>query len=82
MGLLVTPVAHLGGTEDVGRRTGMLLTVLSIGAVIGIPIDGAMNSTFNSFVPVGIYAGCIVLTSAALMFAARWKALGGFWGKF
>lgn len=82
VGLLAAPVAHLGGTDDVGRRTGMLFTVLSIGALVGPPIDGAIYSRYNSFHQVGIYAGCMVLASAGLMFAARWKALGGFRGKF
>ncbi|KAG8958684.1 hypothetical protein FRC03_008912 [Tulasnella sp. 419] len=81
--LVPAPVASLGGTGDVGRRTGMLYTFCGIACLIGPPISGAIFSRYNGFLEVGIYGGCMILGSSALMFAARWAALGGqLWGKF
>lgn len=57
VGMLATPVAKMGGMEDVGRRTGMLMTVAAIGAVAGPPISGAIRSSTGTFVDVGYYAG-------------------------
>ncbi|KAG8984519.1 hypothetical protein FRB95_005829 [Tulasnella sp. JGI-2019a] len=81
-GLLAAPVAKMGETSDIGRRTGMLFTVVAVGAVVGPPISGAIYTSSGGYNDVGIYAGITILVSAALMFAARWSALGGFWGKF
>ncbi|KAG8950837.1 hypothetical protein FRC04_007069 [Tulasnella sp. 424] len=82
VGLLAVPVAQLGGTGDIGRRTGMLFTVASIGAVVGPPLNGAIYSRYGGFHQVGIFAGCMILAGAALMTAARYKALGSWRGKF
>lgn len=51
------PAVALGPMEDIGRRTGLLMTVLSFGALAGPPISGAVNDTTNGFSAVGIYAG-------------------------
>ncbi|KAG8984521.1 hypothetical protein FRB95_005827 [Tulasnella sp. JGI-2019a] len=82
VGLLAAPIAKMGDTSDIGRRTGMLFTVLSVGAVVGPPISGAIYTSSGGYNDVGIYAGITILVSAALMFAARWSALGGFRGRF
>ena len=42
VGMLHAPVTRMGEMEDVGRRTGMLMTVVSVGAVSGPPISGAI----------------------------------------
>ena len=47
----------MGATEDVGRRLGMLMSILSIGALIGPPISGAIATDSGSFKGVGYYAG-------------------------
>ncbi|KAG8976910.1 hypothetical protein FRC05_002847 [Tulasnella sp. 425] len=64
VGLLPVPVAQLGGTGDIGRRTGMLFTIASIGAVVGPPLNGAIYSTYNGFHQVGIFAGTHVWLSS------------------
>ncbi|KAG8925424.1 hypothetical protein FRC02_009689 [Tulasnella sp. 418] len=75
--LVAAPVASLGDTSDVGRRTGMLFTLSAVATLIGPPISGAIFSTYERFLEVGIYAGCMIAGSSVLMFAARWSALGG-----
>ncbi|KAG8899407.1 hypothetical protein FRB99_006752 [Tulasnella sp. 403] len=82
VGLLPSPVAQLGGTGDIGRRTGMLFTVLACGAVAGPPISGAIYARYGEFRQVGVYAGCVIFVATGLMGVARWKALGGLWGRF
>ena len=49
----------MGETGDVGRRTGMFMTILAVGALSGPPISGAINTRTGSFKPVGYYAGVI-----------------------
>jgi cyanate permease len=51
------PVYELGETKDVGRRTGMTLSIGAIGALIGPPISGAINHATGSFHATGHFAG-------------------------
>lgn len=48
---------ELGDTGDVGRRLGMFMSILAIGALIGPPISGAINTATGGFHVVGYYAG-------------------------
>ncbi|ELU44177.1 monocarboxylate permease [Rhizoctonia solani AG-1 IA] len=56
VGMLATPVAKMGSMDDVGRRTGMLMSVIAAGAVAGPPISGAIRDKTGSFIQVGYYA--------------------------
>jgi MFS transporter, MCT family, solute carrier family 16 (monocarboxylic acid transporters), member 10 len=47
----------MGDTEDVGRRLGMFMSILSIGALAGPPISGAISTATGGFKDVGYYAG-------------------------
>jgi hypothetical protein len=47
----------LGDSTDVGRRTGMYFTILSLGSLMGPPISGTINSATGGYSVVGIYAG-------------------------
>ena len=47
----------MGETGDIGRRTGMLTTILAFGALAGPPISGAINTSTGGFKMVGVYAG-------------------------
>ncbi|KIM56189.1 hypothetical protein SCLCIDRAFT_133204 [Scleroderma citrinum Foug A] len=55
--LLVAPVFAMGEVGDVGRRTGMFLTVTALGMLIGPPISGAINARTGGFKEVAYYAG-------------------------
>ena len=55
--LLSNPIMDMGETGDVGRRTGMFMSILALGALAGPPISGAINTNTGSFKPVGYYAG-------------------------
>lgn len=47
----------LGDIEDVGRRTGMGLSIIAVGALAGPPISGAIYDSTRGFKAVGYYAG-------------------------
>lgn len=47
----------MGDTNDVGRRMGMFMSILSLGAVAGPPISGAISTATGGFRDVGYYAG-------------------------
>ena len=67
--LLGNPIMDMGVTEDVGRRLGMFLSILSIGALAGPPISGAIGTATGGFKDVGFYAG---LAYRKLLF---WKSI-------
>ncbi len=48
---------EMGDTSDVGRRTGMFMSILAIGALAGPPISGAISTATGNFKSVGYYAG-------------------------
>lgn len=55
--LLANPIMEMGEPWDVGRRTGMFLSISAIGALTGPPISGAIKSATGDFKAVGYYAG-------------------------
>jgi MCP family monocarboxylic acid transporter-like MFS transporter 10 len=55
--LQAVPLMMMGDMTDVGRRSGTLFTVLSIGALVGPPISGAIAAATGDFKAVGFYAG-------------------------
>jgi hypothetical protein len=55
--LIGSPMIALGDSTDVGRRTGMYFTILSLGSLMGPPISGTINSATGGYSVVGIYAG-------------------------
>ncbi|KAK7025062.1 MFS domain-containing protein [Favolaschia claudopus] len=75
------PVIALGDVADIGRRTGMALTIAAAGALAGPPISGAINTATGGFKAVGFYAGGTVLLSVLLMIITRQLKLRSLWGK-
>jgi hypothetical protein len=67
VGLISEPMVALGDMTDVGRRTGMYLTILSLGAVVGPPISGAINRNTGSYSIGGVYAGEFFNLSSQLL---------------
>ncbi|KAJ7655398.1 MFS general substrate transporter [Mycena rosella] len=76
------PMYHLGDIADVGRRSGMAMTLTAIGALAGPPISGAINTASGGYSAVGYYAGSVVLASIGLMLLTRYLVLRKLWGKF
>ena len=55
--LMGAPIMALGQGADVGRRTGMYFTIVSLGALAGPPISGAIVHATGGYTAVGIFAG-------------------------
>lgn len=55
--LCAVPMIAFGEMHDVGRRVGMAMTILALGALAGPPISGAINNKTGGFTAVGYYAG-------------------------
>ncbi len=51
------PVVQMGKVTEVGMRVGMTFTIMSLGALAGPPISGAILDRTGSFEHVGYYAG-------------------------
>jgi MFS family permease len=79
--LMGAPIMALGGSADVGRRTGMYFTITSLGALAGPPISGAIIHATGGYTAVGIFAGCSVMVSVFLLALFRYFILGGLRGK-
>jgi len=53
------PVVMMGDIHDAGRRTGIAMTCIALGAVAGPPISGAIAQATGGFKAVGYYAGIV-----------------------
>ncbi|KAI0260450.1 MFS general substrate transporter [Gloeopeniophorella convolvens] len=72
--LLAVPVTAFGGSNDVGRRTGMCMTIFAFSAVAGPPLSGALTHATGKYVAAGICAGSSLIFGA-LLFLFSWLAL-------
>ncbi|CAE6449174.1 unnamed protein product [Rhizoctonia solani] len=75
------PPASMGSVDDVGRRTGMLMSIITIGAVAGPPSSGAIRDATGSFKSVGYYAGSIIVLCVLSMVGVKYATLGRLTGK-
>jgi len=57
--LLLVPPMMMGDMDDAGRRSGTALTSITLGAVAGPPISGAIAQATGGFRAVSHYAGII-----------------------
>lgn len=78
--LLAPASAALGGVEDIGRRFGMVNTLMSFGAFLSAPVSGAILES-KSFHEVSYYAASLILAGMACMIATRQFHLKKLWGK-
>ncbi len=63
------PVMETSNMDDVGRLTGMFISCLAVGALIGPPISGAIAHATGGYKVVGCYAGsCIFHRSRDVVF--------------
>ncbi|KIJ44243.1 hypothetical protein M422DRAFT_60074 [Sphaerobolus stellatus SS14] len=80
VGLLALPIVSMGQIGDVGRRQGMLFSILAVGAIIGPPISGIIQTATGGYVAVGFYAGGSIMAAAVLLFATRFVLAGSLIG--
>ncbi|KAJ6512372.1 MFS general substrate transporter [Mycena vulgaris] len=84
LSLFAATTSQLGDPQDFGRRLGLQITVMALGALGGPPISGAIQGLHgSSFHEVGVYAGTMTLVAAFIMVLTKYLALGRiFSGKF
>ncbi|KAI9511091.1 MFS general substrate transporter [Russula earlei] len=80
-GLIGAPMIAFGDSADVGRRMGMCFTILSLGALAGPPISGAIAHSTGGYSAVGIYAGSSVMVAMMLLALSRYFVLRRWRGK-
>ncbi|EIW66391.1 hypothetical protein TREMEDRAFT_35282 [Tremella mesenterica DSM 1558] len=78
--LLGPSVSQLGDHSDLGRRVGMILSLTSLGCLIGPPVSGALLKQ-SGLKGVSYFAGITVLVGAIAMMGSRWYALRRLWGR-
>ncbi|KAJ7454141.1 major facilitator superfamily domain-containing protein [Mycena latifolia] len=78
----LVPVAAMGGTEDLGRRIGVVHTALGLGGLCGPPLGGLLTSTSLGYKAVGFFGGGALFLGAALFALARFLAVPKLWSKF
>ncbi|KAL1407737.1 hypothetical protein Q8F55_007171 [Vanrija albida] len=79
--LLAPGVASLGSVEDLGRRFGMVNTIMSFGSLLGAPVSGAILAKYD-FHAVSYYAGSMILAGFICFLLSRQINLKGkLWGK-
>lgn len=72
IGLMLAAIAHTAPRpNEIGTYFGMASAILSIAALTGTPITGALISHYHSYSQAMIWSGVLVLAGAALIFAAR-----------
>ncbi|KAJ7873449.1 MFS general substrate transporter [Mycena leptocephala] len=76
------PVAAMGGTEDLGRRIGIINTVRGLGTLCGPPLGGLLVSTNLGYKAVGYFAGGMVFLGAMFFALARYLAVPRLRAKF
>ena len=59
LSLFILPAMMMGDMDDAGRRTGISMTVIALGAIAGPPISGAIAQATEGFRAVGYYAGIV-----------------------
>ncbi|KAJ8075499.1 hypothetical protein PM082_021129 [Marasmius tenuissimus] len=75
------PIFEMGEIQEIGRRTGMVMSIGALGALTGPPISGAINHATGGFEKVGYYAGSMVVLSVILMLITRQLILRKLWGR-
>ncbi|KDQ09191.1 hypothetical protein BOTBODRAFT_191236 [Botryobasidium botryosum FD-172 SS1] len=68
------PIALLGETADLGQRTGMMYTIIALGALVGPPVSGAIHDSLGGFRAVSAYAGSMIILACILLICSRQTA--------
>ncbi|KAI0260447.1 MFS general substrate transporter [Gloeopeniophorella convolvens] len=75
--LLAVPITAFGDNADVGRRTGMCLTIFAFSALAGPPMSGALNASTGMYAATGICAGSFLLLGGVVFLYTRYILLRG-----
>lgn len=78
--LLAPACAVLGNVEDIGRRFGMVNSIMAFGSLLAAPASGALLEK-TDFHALSYYAGGLLVVGTICMVLARQFHLRKLWGK-
>lgn len=65
-------LAQISDIKEIGVRNGALFACVSLAALTGVPIGGALVTRYNgSFLGLQIFAGCMLLAASTVFLIAR-----------
>ena len=71
-------VAQISDVRQIGMRTGTMFAVISVAALVGSPIGGALNSAEGGrYLNLQIFCGVLMVAGSTVFIAAR-ISLSGF----
>ncbi|VTT69321.1 unnamed protein product [Fusarium fujikuroi] len=75
-------IAHISDLEEIGTRSGTMYAFMSVAALTGSPIGGALiSSADGSYWKLQVFAGCMIGAGTACYIAARlYLTKGRLWG--
>jgi len=79
--LLAAPVMMMGDMHDSGRRVGTVWTCMTLGAIVGPPISGAIAQATGGFKAVGYYAGSCIIGAVVFLYLTKYLMMGSLRGK-
>ncbi|KAI0343554.1 MFS general substrate transporter [Trametopsis cervina] len=71
LALFGAPTVQMGELKENPTRLGLFLTCMSLGALAGPPISGAILNSSGGFTLVGVWAGTVVMVSVVFFFLSR-----------
>ncbi|KAF5990111.1 monocarboxylate transporter [Fusarium bulbicola] len=76
-------IAHISDLEEIGTRSGTMYAFMSVAALTGSPIGGALiSSADGSYWKLQVFAGCMIAAGTAVYIAARlYLTKGRLWEK-
>jgi predicted MFS family arabinose efflux permease len=73
-------IAQISDIRQIGVRSGTLFAIISIGALTGSPIGGALvTKNDGGFTYLQIFCGLCLMTGSFLFVASRWVQTGFKW---
>lgn len=70
-------VAQISDIRQIGVRTGSMFAIISIAALVGTPIGGALVSNEGGdYLHLEIFCGIMMLAGSVVFLAARWVLAG------
>jgi len=82
IGLFPTLIAQISDIRQIGVRTGTAFAVLSVGALTGAPIAGAITTAQKGdFLGLQLFCGLCMGLAGVVFYAARYVQVGWGWGK-
>ena len=70
-------IAQISDIRQIGTRTGTMFSIISVAALVGNPIGGALLSNEDGkFQNLQIFCGVFLLAGSTVFVAARWSLVG------